>query len=182
VARLRRRAHRQAAADAEQNPHVLPPRPAGVLACLAARPGLGVVVIAHTGLDDLVSPGMVWQALPLRDRPMTVRWWYVPPGSIPAGQDRQYQWLRLQWALVDSWIGARKAQAGQEPAPGAGAGDGGLPLTDLPLTDLPRPDGPALGAGEPAAFILDGTDPDGADPGGTTQDDPDADPLLGAPG
>jgi hypothetical protein len=31
------------------NPHVLPPRPAGVLACLAARPDLDVVVVAHTG-------------------------------------------------------------------------------------------------------------------------------------
>jgi 1-acyl-sn-glycerol-3-phosphate acyltransferase len=103
---------RQAALDAEQNPHVLPPRPGGVLAALAARPDLGIVVIAHTGLEDLVSPGQVWAALPLYERPMTVRWWYVPPGTVPSDPAEQFQWLRIQWALVDSWIGARIAQSG----------------------------------------------------------------------
>ena len=57
------------AADAARNRHVLPPRPAGVLACLAARPDLDVVVVAHSGLDDLVSPVMLWRALPLAGRP-----------------------------------------------------------------------------------------------------------------
>jgi 1-acyl-sn-glycerol-3-phosphate acyltransferase len=108
----------QAVADAEQNPHVLPPRPGGTLAALTARPDLGVVVVAHTGLDDLVTVGQVWAALPLYDRPMTVRWWYVPPGTVPPGPAEQYQWLRVQWALVDSWIGARKAQAGVPDAAG----------------------------------------------------------------
>ncbi|MGH3275848.1 MAG: 1-acyl-sn-glycerol-3-phosphate acyltransferase, partial [Streptosporangiaceae bacterium] len=118
IDRLRRRGHhdRQAAADAELNPHVLPPRPAGVLAILAARPDVGIVVIAHTGLDYLVTPGQLWQALPLRDRPMTVRWWYVPPGTVPHDQAAQYRWLRVQWTLVDSWIGARKAQSGAPDA------------------------------------------------------------------
>lgn len=111
IARLRHRAHRQAAADAVDNPNVLPPRPAGVLACLTARPDLDVVIVAHTGLDDLVSPVMVWHALPLRDRPMTVRWWHEAARTVPADPARQYQWLRVQWAIVDSWIDARKAQS-----------------------------------------------------------------------
>jgi 1-acyl-sn-glycerol-3-phosphate acyltransferase len=111
----RRHVLRQAAADAAANPNVLPPRPAGVLACLAARPDLDVVVVAHTGLEDLVTPALVWQALPLWDRPMTVRWWYEAAQTIPAGPDDRYQWLRVQWSIVDSWIGARKAQHG-EPA------------------------------------------------------------------
>jgi 1-acyl-sn-glycerol-3-phosphate acyltransferase len=102
----------QAARDAEQNPHVLPPRPGGVLAALAARPDLGVIVIAHTGLEDLVSPGQVWAALPLYERPMTIRWWYLAPGTVPPDPAEQYQWLRVQWALVDSWIGARIARSG----------------------------------------------------------------------
>jgi hypothetical protein len=51
----------------------------------------------------------------------------VPPGTVPQDPAEQYQWLRVQWALVDSWIGARKAQAGlpdpaaalaAEPVPG----------------------------------------------------------------
>jgi 1-acyl-sn-glycerol-3-phosphate acyltransferase len=161
IARLRRRAlragaasrraavDRQAAADAEQNPNVLPPQPGGVLATLAARPDLGIVVIAHTGLDELVTPAQVWQALPLYERPMTIRWWYVPPGTVPSDPAEQYQWLRVQWALVDSWIGARKAQSGSaarpplaphEPAVVAGfdpvAGEEPSPDAD-PLLDTP---------------------------------------------
>jgi 1-acyl-sn-glycerol-3-phosphate acyltransferase len=139
LARLRRRALPQATADAEQNPNVLPPRPAGLLASLAARPGLGIVVIAHTGLDDLVSPAQVWQALPLQARPMTIRWWYIPPGSVPADPDRQYQWLRAQWALVDSWIGARKARAG-EPGPDRPPGPDAPEAPDAPVV----PDAPVL--------------------------------------
>jgi 1-acyl-sn-glycerol-3-phosphate acyltransferase len=166
MARLRRRAYgpgaasrraavdRQAATDAEQNPNVLPPQPGGVLAVLAARPDLSIVVIAHTGLDDLVTPGQVWRALPLYQRPMTIRWWYVPPGSVPADPAGQYQWLRVQWALVDSWIGARKAQSG--------------------LADA----APALAAAEPvaAADPVPGNLVTGEEPS------PDGDPLLDTPG
>jgi hypothetical protein len=141
---------RQAAVDAEQNPYVLPPRPGGVLAVLAARPDVGIVVIAHTGLDDLVTPGQVWAALPLYERPMTVRWWYVAPGTVPPDPAEQYQWLRVQWALVDSWIGARKAQSeaagpvtvsgpaapgelvGREPVPGEDPSPEGGPLLETP--------------------------------------------------
>jgi 1-acyl-sn-glycerol-3-phosphate acyltransferase len=112
LARLRRRAHRQAAVDAADNPNVLPPRPAGVQACLAARPDLDIAVVAHTGLEDLVSPALVWRALPLTGRPMTIRWWYEAAGTVPLDAAGQYRWLRVQWAIVDSWIGARKAQSG----------------------------------------------------------------------
>jgi len=109
VAHLRRSGRRAAAAAADRNPHVLPPRPAGVLACLAARPDLDVVVVAHTGLDDLVSPAQIWRAIPLTARPMTVRWWHEPAAGIPADPDDRFQWLQVQWTILDSWIGARKA-------------------------------------------------------------------------
>jgi 1-acyl-sn-glycerol-3-phosphate acyltransferase len=152
IARLRRRALRQAAADAVDNPNVLPPRPAGVLACLTARPDLDVVIIAHTGLDDLVTPALVWHALPLRDRPMTVRWWHEAAQTVPADPAEQYQWLRVQWAIVDSWIDARKAQS------------------DLPAEAVraatPASDSPGAPGG----------------PGSPDQEGQDVDPLLGAPG
>ena len=124
IMRLRRAGRRQAAADAESNPNVLPPRPSGVLACLAGRPDLGVAIFAHTGLEDLVTPATMWAALPVTGRPMTVRWWYEPAGMVPRDADEQREWLRLQWAVVDSWIDVRKAERGQpaevtaaEPAP-----------------------------------------------------------------
>lgn len=123
IARLRRARKTQAAADAAENPNVLPPRPAGVLAILAARPDLDVMVVAHTGLDDLVSAAQVWRALPVTGRPMLVRWWHEPAGSVPGGGPAQHDWLRLQWALVDSWVGARKAAAGAVPGLAGLAGE-----------------------------------------------------------
>ena len=120
IARLRRDGDHRAASDAATNAHVLPPRPAGVLACLAARPDLDVVVIAHTGLDDLVSARQVWRALPLAGRPMTIRWWYEAAPALRIGPDDRYQWLRAQWAIVDAWIDARKAResaGGQADSP-----------------------------------------------------------------
>jgi 1-acyl-sn-glycerol-3-phosphate acyltransferase len=139
VARLRRRHGRQAAAEAAANRHVLPPRPGGVLACLAARPDLDVIIVAHTGLDDLVSPAQVWRALPLTGRPMIVRWWHEPAQALPVSPDERYQWLQVQWTIVDSWIDSRKSRIAQEPSG----------------PDIPRvapPDGPSgeLGA-DPAS-------------------------------
>jgi 1-acyl-sn-glycerol-3-phosphate acyltransferase len=186
IARLRRRAYRagaasrraavdrQAAADAEQNPNVLPPQPGGVLATLAALPDLGIVVIAHTGLDELVTPAQVWRALPLHERPMTIRWWYVPPGTVPSDPAAQYQWLRVQWALVDSWIGARKAQSGL-----AGAAPGPAPaeLAAVPAEPAAAamPDPVATGVPDPVATGV-------PDPVAGDEPSPDGDPLLDTPG
>jgi 1-acyl-sn-glycerol-3-phosphate acyltransferase len=133
LSRLLYRADWKVAAEAARNPHVLPPRPAGVLASLAARPDLGVVVVAHTGLDDLVSPALLWRALPLTGRPMTVRWWHEPAGLVPSDPEQQYQWLRAQWSIVDSWIESRQARAAAARDPvdpgddGQGAGLLGSP-------------------------------------------------------
>jgi len=100
----------RAAADAASNTHVLPPHAAGVLACLAGRGDLNVAVVAHTGLEDLVSAASVWRAVPVTE-PMLVRWWYEPSRALPRGAARRRDWLRLQWAIIDSWIDARKAAA-----------------------------------------------------------------------
>lgn len=109
LARLWARGRRAAAAKAAANRHVLPPQPAGVLACLGARPDLEVVVVAHTGLEDLVSAGDVWRELPVTGRPMVMRWWQLPAADLPVDPDTRADWLDVQWAVVDSWIDARKA-------------------------------------------------------------------------
>lgn len=81
--------------------HVLPPRPAGVLACLEEKPDLAVVMIAHAGLDRIVSVRDGWRQLPFQ-RPMTVRLWpAVPP---PSTEEGRIQWLTMEWAIVDEWI------------------------------------------------------------------------------
>jgi 1-acyl-sn-glycerol-3-phosphate acyltransferase len=109
ISRLRRAGRRQDAADAADNPHLLPPRPAGLLACLAARPDLDVAIVAHTGLEDLINPGLIWRALPVSARPMVIRWWHEPASVLPDTDEDKREWLRLQWAVVDSWIDSRKA-------------------------------------------------------------------------
>jgi 1-acyl-sn-glycerol-3-phosphate acyltransferase len=109
IARLLHAGRRQAAADAAENRNVLPPQPTGMLACLSGRPDLTIAVAAHTGLEDLVSPALIWRALPVASRPMIVRWWFQSARSLPRTEDGRRDWLRLQWALVDSWIDARKA-------------------------------------------------------------------------
>jgi 1-acyl-sn-glycerol-3-phosphate acyltransferase len=108
IARLTGAGRRRAAADAASNPHVLPPHAAGVLACLAGRGDLNVAVVAHTGLEDLVSAASIWRAVPVSE-PMLVRWWYQPARALPRSAARRRDWLRLQWTFVDSWIDARKA-------------------------------------------------------------------------
>jgi 1-acyl-sn-glycerol-3-phosphate acyltransferase len=142
--KLRARGRRRAAARAAANPHVLPPQPAGVLACLAARPGIEIVVVAHTGLDDLVSAAQMWRAVPVTGRPMVMRWWHMPASELPSGATLQQEWLEVQWAIVDSWIDARKAARRREqqpvlpaPQPTTGAPTTGAPTTGAPTTGAP---------------------------------------------
>jgi 1-acyl-sn-glycerol-3-phosphate acyltransferase len=108
IVSLRRRGHTTRAKVAEDLTHVLPPRPAGLLAALDAGTVAGTVVVAHTGLDHLVTPGLVWRSLPLA-APMTARWWWFPAGELPAAGTDRADWLTMQWAVVDAWIDARHA-------------------------------------------------------------------------
>lgn len=86
--------------------HVLAPRVGGVGACLDARPGIPVVVVAHTGLDLVTTAGDLWRALPFTV-PMAIRWW--PAVDPPLGSDDRAAWLTTEWAVVDQWIDARRA-------------------------------------------------------------------------
>ena len=106
VRHLWRIGRRRAARRAERMPRVLPPRPAGTLACLAARPDAHVVIVAHTGLDVLVSASQVWRAIPLRDRPMRVSWWCVTPPAPADDLNSAEGWLDHQWRRVDDWVSA----------------------------------------------------------------------------
>lgn len=110
IRHLRRSQQPEAAAAAEALTHVLRPRPGGVLAALDARPDARVVIVAHTGLDTLVTPRQVWQRLPLIDTPMRLHWWWQPPGELPAGDTERAQWLDHQWMQVDRWVDARQTK------------------------------------------------------------------------
>ncbi|HEY3633397.1 MAG TPA: 1-acyl-sn-glycerol-3-phosphate acyltransferase [Jatrophihabitantaceae bacterium] len=108
VRHLRRIGRRRAAERAEAMPRVLPPRPAGTLACLAGRPDAHVVMVAHTGLDSLVNPGQIWRALPVHDRPMRISWWCVRPPEDTDPRIRE-AWLDEQWKRVEHWVTSHSA-------------------------------------------------------------------------
>jgi 1-acyl-sn-glycerol-3-phosphate acyltransferase len=108
IGRLRRRGQPKRASQAARLEHVLPPRPAGVLAAIRAAPHADVAFVAHTGLDHMDSAATIWNGIPL-DRPLRVTWWRVPARSMPADQDGRTQWLFAQWARIDAWIGGRRA-------------------------------------------------------------------------
>lgn len=105
IRRLHDRRRHRAALAAERMRNVLPPRPSGVARCLAARPGLPVVVAAHSGLDRIVSARQLWHAIPFAT-PMTVRFWRVNPPGVYS-EDSVAEWLTSEWAGVDRWIATR---------------------------------------------------------------------------
>jgi 1-acyl-sn-glycerol-3-phosphate acyltransferase len=108
IQRLRERGRYKHARLAQELAHVLPPRPAGVIAALEADTATATIIVTHTGLDQLVSPGTIWAALPLAV-PLTLRWWCIPREQIPTARQARLDWLTLQWAIVDAWIDARRA-------------------------------------------------------------------------
>ena len=88
---------------AEQMIHVLAPRPGGFLAALDAAPEADVVLVAHTGLDHMVTVGEVWRELPM-DKRIIMRWWQIPRAEIPAGREERIEWLFGWWERIDVWI------------------------------------------------------------------------------
>ncbi len=103
ISRLRRLGLEAMARRAEEMTHVLAPRPGGVLAALEAAPDADVLMVAHTGLDHLVTVSDLWRELPM-DKQITMRWWQVPREEIPEGRDERIEWLYGWWERVDAWI------------------------------------------------------------------------------
>jgi 1-acyl-sn-glycerol-3-phosphate acyltransferase len=103
IARLRRLGMQRMARRAEKMTNVLAPRPGGFLAALDAAPEADVVLVAHTGLDHLLTVGDVWRELPM-DRDIVMRWWLVPRAEIPMDRDGRIDWLFGWWERIDAWI------------------------------------------------------------------------------
>jgi 1-acyl-sn-glycerol-3-phosphate acyltransferase len=103
IAKLRRLGLEKMARRAENMQHVLAPRPGGLLAALDAAPEADVVLVAHTGLDHLLTAGDIWRELPM-DKELIMRWWRVPRNEIPDGRDERIDWLFSRWEQIDRWI------------------------------------------------------------------------------
>jgi 1-acyl-sn-glycerol-3-phosphate acyltransferase len=103
IDRLRKLGLERMARRAERMTHVLAPRPGGLLAALDAAPEADVVLVAHTGLDHMLTVGDVWRELPM-DKVLTMRWWQVPRDEIPLARDARIEWLFAWWEQIDGWI------------------------------------------------------------------------------
>jgi 1-acyl-sn-glycerol-3-phosphate acyltransferase len=105
ITRLELLGRRDLAARASQMPNLLPPRPGGALAAIAACPAADVIFVAHAGLDKLVGIGDVWRSLPM-NQAIRAKWWRVPAGEVPRTADFevQVQWLYDWWQRIDTWI------------------------------------------------------------------------------
>lgn len=110
VSRLRRKGLRVQAEWAAGMPHVLPPRPAGTVAALRAAPHADVVVVTHTGHDELLDAQSVWAALPLR-RELDVVWWRELSTPAAAGEEAVASWLFELWQRISDWVDEQRALA-----------------------------------------------------------------------
>ena len=88
---------------AEAMTNVLAPRPGGFIAALDAAPEADVVLVAHTGLDHLLTVADIWRALPM-DKRIVMRWWQVSRSDIPEGREERIEWLFGWWEQIDAWI------------------------------------------------------------------------------
>ena len=103
ISRLNRLGLHRMAERAEEMINVLAPRPGGVMAALDAAPEADVLLVAHTGLDHVVSLADVWHSLPM-DKRLLMGWWRVPREEIPAGREERIEWLFEWWRRIDQWI------------------------------------------------------------------------------
>jgi 1-acyl-sn-glycerol-3-phosphate acyltransferase len=103
IDKLRRLGLEKMARRAERMQNVLAPRPGGLLAALDAAPDADVVLVAHTGLDHLLTVTDLWRELPM-DKQILMRWWRVPRAEIPTGREERIDWLYSWWEQIDAWI------------------------------------------------------------------------------
>jgi len=109
IDRLRKLGLERMADRAEAMTNVLAPRPGGFLAALDAAPAADVVLVAHTGLDHMLTVGDLWRELPM-DKRILMRWWKVPRAEIPSDRDERIEWLFGWWEQIDLWIAEHRPE------------------------------------------------------------------------
>jgi hypothetical protein len=98
-------------------PNLLPPRPGGTLAAIAACPDADVIFVAHAGLDTILTVGDIWRRFPV-DQVLRAKWWRVPSGQVPRAADHETQvhWLYDWWERIDTWITEHRLSGAAVPA------------------------------------------------------------------
>jgi 1-acyl-sn-glycerol-3-phosphate acyltransferase len=109
IDRLRKLGMEKMARRAEAMTNVLAPRPGGFIAALDAAPDADVVLVAHTGLDHMLTIGDVWRELPM-DKRIIMRWWQVPHDEIPTTREDRIDWLFDWWERIDTWVAENRPE------------------------------------------------------------------------
>ena len=110
IAKLWSKGMAQEAEKAEGLEHVLPPRPGGVQAALAAAPHADVVLVAHTGLEHMTGLADLWSGLPM-DGEVRMRWDFFPAPEVPREPDALSDWLYERWQGIDAWVDEHRLPA-----------------------------------------------------------------------
>jgi len=108
ITRFRETGQEARAEQAESWVHVLPPRSGGVVTAMSARPDADVMVVAHTGLEWLLTPWQIFKAIPLHDHPFLIRAWTFGPDERPSDPEAIADWLDEQWDVVNEWVGSHR--------------------------------------------------------------------------
>jgi len=123
IRRLESLGRKDLAKRAAHMPNLLPPRPGGALAAIAACPEADVIFVAHAGLDNIISLGDVWARFPI-NQVIRARWWRVQHDQVPrtASNEEQLQWLYTWWERIDDWITENRPEGSPSPAAALAAG------------------------------------------------------------
>jgi len=101
LAALRERGSEELLAIAKGFGAVLPPRPGGALALLAAAEGADVVLVEHSGFEGAATFADFWAGA-LVGRTIRVRLRRFRAGTIPL--DGRERWLYERWGEMDRWV------------------------------------------------------------------------------
>ncbi len=108
IAELRAGGQHELAERAVAMEHVMAPVPGGFLAALKAAPAdSAVLVVAHTGLEQLVTFADIWRELPM-DKTIVLGAWLTRVSDLPADDAGREAWLFERWEAIDAWIAARQ--------------------------------------------------------------------------
>ena len=107
IAKLEELGRHEEARRARELRHLLAPHSGGVVAALTGCPTADVVLVAHTGLEDLSTVVDLWRGLPLDDD-IDIRMWHVPAADVPTDEAGRIDWLGKWWRRMDDWIGTER--------------------------------------------------------------------------
>lgn len=116
IAKLEELGRHEEARRARELDHLMAPRSGGVLAALEGCRAADVVLVAHTGLEDLSSVVDLWRGLPLDDD-IDIRMWHVPSADVPPDEAGRIEWLGDCWRRMDEWISTERPPTKEHHGP-----------------------------------------------------------------